>query len=97
MYCYYVYILTNSRKTVLYIGVTNDIYRRLSEHREGKGSWRSFTGRYSCYHLIYYEEFNCIDLAIAREKELKKWSRQKKENLISINNPKWDFLNSNFL
>ena len=87
---YYVYITTNPGRTVLYTGVTNNLRRRLSEHRANKDSMRSFTGRYYCYNLIYYEHFYSIRSAIAREKEIKKWSRLKKEILINTMNPKWD-------
>ena len=97
MNIYYVYILTNPGKTILYIGVTNDLSRRLLEHRKNKGNNSTFAGKYYCYHLIYYEEYNLIDRAIEREKELKKWSRTKKEELINSTNPQWHELNLNFL
>ena len=87
---YYVYITTNPQMTVLYIGVTNDLERRMAEHREARNDQRKFTGRYLCYNLIYYEEFNDIWMAIEREKELKKWRREKKERLINSVNPSWD-------
>ena len=96
MHCYYVYILTNPRKTVLYIGMTNDLARRLAEHREQAGQYNTFTGRYNCSHLIYYEVFDDVNLAYEREKQLKKWSRVKKERLISTSNPSWHDLNLNF-
>ena len=93
---YWVYILTNPMKTVLYIGVTNNLKRRLTEHWE---SWQNqtgnFTSKYFCYHLVYYELFQYIDNAIKREKQLKKWSRIKKENLIESFNPEWKFLEMN--
>lgn len=91
---YYVYILTNPKKTVLYIGVTNDLKRRLQEHALGNEENRnSFTSRYFCYNLIYFEYFQDVNQAIARETELKKWSRAKKEALINRRNPEWQFLN----
>ena len=90
---YFVYILTNPAKTVLYIGVTNDIGRRLYEHFENRGNPKSFAGRYHCYNLVYYERFQFIDHAIEREKELKDWNRKRKEELISSINPDWNFLN----
>jgi len=80
---YFIYIVTNHAKTVLYIGVTNDIARRLNEHFENRGKPSTFAGRYHCYNLIYYERFSHIDHAIVREKELKDWNREKKEALIS--------------
>ena len=90
---YYIYILTNKNKTTLYIGVTNDLQRRFSEHQEGIGS--KFTKRYNIHHLIYYESFNNISKAIAREKQLKRWSRMKKEKLIEIVNSDWKFIEPN--
>ncbi len=90
MRCYYVYILTNINKSVLYIGVTDSLDRRLQEHRQAQGS--SFTARYRVTHLIYYETYSDIRDAIAREKELKAWRRSKKEALIAEKNPLWLFL-----
>ena len=78
---FYVYILTNKSKTVLYTGVTNDIRRRLKEHREKKNP-KSFTARYNVEFLIYYEYFGWIQLAIAREKEIKDLRRELKLDLI---------------
>lgn len=88
MKTFYVYILTNFKKTVLYIGVTNDLERRLWEHQthQNKGS---FTDRYNVTNLIYFEEYLNADTAIAREKELKDWSRERKEALINSKNPEW--------
>ena len=90
---YYVYILTNPNRTVLYVGVTNDLARRLVEHYANKGKSKTFAGRYYAYSLIYYEHFQYILQAIAREKEIKKWSRQRKEALIATTNPDWTFCN----
>jgi len=90
---YFVYIVTNSSKSVLYIGVTNDLPTRLAQHFENKNKPETFAGRYHCHHLIYWERFQYIDHAIEREKELKKWSRSKKNALIGEFNPTWDFLN----
>jgi len=84
----YVYIMTNKNKTTLYIGVTNDLVRRVHEHKKHLVK-TSFTDRYNLEYCIYYEEFTCFDLAIKREKELKKWNRQKKEELINRKNPEW--------
>lgn len=92
-YNFYVYITTNPTKTVLYIGVTNDLTRRLQEHTENKGNKSSFAGKYYCHNLVYYEHFSDINYAIAREKELKTWSRAKKNALIVTANPDWIFLN----
>lgn len=90
---FHIYIVTNPTKTVLYIGVTNDLPQRLIEHFLNKGTKKTFTGRYNCYNLLYYENFQFIEDAIAREKELKGWSRKKKEVLIATINPDWEFLN----
>ena len=92
---YYVYIVTNKNKTVLYTGVTNDLYRRIEQHKENSIPFRhpSFAGRYNAYFLLYYERFQRIDAAIAREKEIKRWRRSKKEALINSFNPEWRFLN----
>jgi len=92
-YNYYVYITTNPKKTTLYIGVTNNLPRRLEEHFKVRGKKSSFVGRYHCYNLIYFERYENIDDAIKREKEIKKWRREKKEILIKNLNPEWKFLN----
>jgi putative endonuclease len=89
---YFVYITTNPTRTVLYVGVTNDLSVRIQQHYENRGNKESFAGRYYCYNLIYYERFQYINDAIAREKEIKKWRREKKEVLINSMNPKWEFL-----
>ena len=89
---YFVYILTNPRRTVLYIGVTNDLARRISEHKANKGDPKTFAGRWYCYKLIYFERYQWIQHALAREKEIKKWSRKKKEALVAESNPNWNFL-----
>ena len=92
---YYVYIVTNKNKTVLYTGITNDLYRRLAEHKENSIPFRhpSFAGQYNTSFLLYYEHFQNVDQAIAREKEIKGWRRSKKEALIKTLNPDWNFLN----
>ena len=85
----YVYLLTNSSRTVLYIGVTNDLSRRLVEHSNQLGDISKFTGRYQTNLLVYFEILPDAVQAIAREKELKGWSRLKKEKLITAFNPTW--------
>ena len=87
----YVYIMTNKNRTTLYIGVTNDLCRRVYEHKHHliKGS---FTDKYNSENCIYYEEFPQFAMAIKREKELKKWNRQKKIELINKKNPAWNIL-----
>ena len=85
---YFVYIVSNhDRHTVLYIGVTNDLERRLNEHSLGKGS--EFAQQYNTHKLIYFEAFPDPTSAIAREKQLKNWDRKKKEALIAKQNPEW--------
>ncbi len=84
----YVYILTNSNKTTLYIGVTNNLLRRLYEHVKTPKPG-SFTYRYNLFHLVYAEVQPSIIEAIAREKQLKRWSRKKKDALITNANPEW--------
>ncbi len=81
----YVYIMSNFTRTTFYIGVTNNLARRASEHREGKNP--SFTKRYRLKYLVYYECFDSIKVAIAREKQLKNWHREWKINLIKSMNP----------
>ena len=82
---YWVYIMSNKTRSVLYIGVTNDLYRRYIEHAQGE--IKGFTQKYKCHHLVYYEEFNDVNEAIEREKVLKGWIRAKKEDLIATLNP----------
>ncbi len=84
---YFVYILTNKRNTVLYTGVTNDLKRRVYEHREKLVS--GFTKKYNVYELVFYEITNSIEAAIQREKQIKGGSRQKKIDLINGMNPEW--------
>ncbi len=88
---YYVYIVTNSEKEVLYTGVTNNLLRRLMEHRENRGKESTFAGKYFCNKLVYYEHFTQVEHAIAREKQIKNWRRDKKVKLIETLNPDWDF------
>jgi putative endonuclease len=84
----YVYVMTNKNRTTLYIGVTNDLCRRIHEHKNHLIK-NAFTDKYNLEYCIYYEEWEYFDLAINREKELKKWNRTKKEALISKKNPEW--------
>ncbi len=90
---YFIYITTNPSKTVLYTGVTNDLKRRLFEHKENKGVDKTFASKFYCYNLLYYEHFANIEHAIEREKQIKNWSRKKKENLINKENSGWHSLN----
>ena len=90
---YYIYILTNSTNNVLYIGVTNDIKRIWYEHCNELVD--GFTKKYHVHKLVYIEESNSIEDAIAREKQLKGWTRKKKNNLIESINPNWTDLSKN--
>lgn len=85
-YKFYVYIMASASGT-LYIGMTNSIIRRVNEHRAALGS--NFTAKYSCYKLVYYERFDYVYNALDREKELKSWRREKKQNLIKKFNAPW--------
>ena len=93
-HCYWVYILTNTNNTTFYIGFTNDLYRRVREHKgEIDDEYmldvkkKSFTHRYRLHKLVYYEFYNRVDLGIEREKQLKDWHRDWKLNLIKEMNP----------
>lgn len=90
---YYVYILTNKAKTVLYTGFTNNLKERLYYHNNPTAYSKAFTTKYRCFYLIYYEHYFEVNNAIAREKQIKGWSRLKKEDLINSFNPFWSFLN----
>ena len=79
--CYYVYFLKSNNGRTLYIGVTNNLHRRLAEHLAGEKP--SFTQKYCCVNLVYFEIYTDIRQAINREKQVKKWSRRKKEKLIA--------------
>ncbi len=81
----YVYIVSNNSRTVLYIGVTSDLYGRIFQHKELKGS--IFASKYKCVDLVYYEFHETIDIAIQKEKQLKKWKREWKDKLIKTFNP----------
>ena len=83
---YYVYIMTNASRT-LYTGVTNDLQRRVYERKSGRGS--VFTKKYRITRLVYYEAYNDVRNAIAREKQIKEWRRSKKVVLIESQNPDW--------
>jgi putative endonuclease len=95
IYTFYVYILTNKTRSVLYTGVTNNIKKRLQQHQE-KLNPKSFTSRYNVEYLLYFEKFTWIQLAIEREKEIKNLSRAKKLDLIREQNPNLDFYNAHF-
>jgi putative endonuclease len=94
MKTYYVYILTNWNNHVLYTGITNDLPRRLQEHRSGEGS--AFTSLYHLTKLVFFESTNSVRAAIAREKQIKGWTRDKKNKLIEVDNPEWNDLGEEF-
>ena len=84
---YYVYVMTNSRNTVLYVGVTGDLIKRVYEHKAKLAD--GFTSKYNIVKLVYYEVFEDIENAILREKQIKAGSRQKKVRLIDSTNREW--------
>ena len=88
---YYVYIMTNKPKGTLYIGITNNLIRRVYEHKNDLIE-NSFTSRYSLHRLVYYEVYNYVWDAIRREKNVKKWKRNWKIRMIEEMNPNWDDL-----
>ena len=83
----YVYFMTTSSNTVLYVGVTNSLKRRMIEHAEGIGS--EFTRKYNCHKLVYFESFPDIERAILREKQIKHFKREWKNQLVEVINPEW--------
>ena len=85
---YYVYILTNWNNKVMYIGITNNIHRRMEEHKNG--NCEGFTKKYKVNKLVYLEETKDVKVAIEREKQLKKWNREKKNALVESMNPEWN-------
>ena len=91
---YFVYFLTNWDDSVLYIGVTSDLPRRLYEHRNGLDD--GFTKKYNIHKLVYFEHTNDVYSAIFREKQLKKWSRAKKNTLVQQMNPDWHDLSADW-
>jgi putative endonuclease len=92
---YYVYILTNWTNKVLYTGVTNDLERRIYEHKNKL--IKGFTEKYNVNKLVYFDGTTDIKAAIEREKQIKGWTRQKKNNLIESVNPQWKDLSESFV
>ncbi len=90
MKTYFVYIMASQRNGTLYVGITNDLVRRVYEHKSDAQA--SFTKKYGIHILVYYEETSDVKTAIEREKQLKKWERSWKVRLIEKNNPSWDDL-----
>ena len=93
---YYVYILANNTNTTLYIGVTNDLMRRMYEHRNHLDP-NSFTAKYDIYKLVHYEYTTDVRVALEREKQLKGWNRARKNKLVETRNPLWQDLYKNIL
>jgi len=91
---YYVYILAHKPYGAIYIGVTNDLAYRVLQHRSGKGS--QHTTKYRIFDLVFWEDFQYVNDAIAFEKKLKKWDRPWKDDLIAKNNPEWQDLYEKF-
>jgi putative endonuclease len=92
---YFVYILASKPYGTLYIGVTNDLLRRVGEHRNGTAS--GFTRQYHVHRLVWYEHWHSIDGAIQRETSMKRWKRDWKINVIEHDNPHWDDLCPNLI
>ena len=88
---YYVYILSSNTNVTIYTGVTNDLYRRIYEHRHELDK-NSFTARYKVHKLVYFEATSDVREAIAREKQIKGWNRARKNRLVESMNPKWQDL-----
>ena len=93
---YYVYILSNSSNTVLYTGVTNNLPRRIYEHKNHLDP-NSFTARYRVSKLVYYEATENVEAAIEREKQIKGWNRKRKDKIVSLKNPEWKDLYEDIL
>ncbi|AWH72971.1 endonuclease [Dokdonia sp. Dokd-P16] len=87
---FYTYIITNKNNTVLYLGFTDNLKRRISQHKSK--SSKGFSGRYNTEKLIWFETTRYVENAIRREKQIKKWNREWKENLINDMNPMWEDL-----
>ena len=91
----YIYMMTNANSRVLYVGVTNSLKRRISEHASGMGS--RFTSMYNCSKCVYYESFSTIEQAIEREKQLKHFKREWKNQLVNTVNPEWRDLSGDII
>ncbi|MCH7960353.1 MAG: GIY-YIG nuclease family protein [Candidatus Hydrogenedentes bacterium] len=92
---YFVYLLTNRNDKVMYVGMTNDLERRLYEHKNK--TFEGFTKKYNVSKLVYFEETNDVWAAIAREREIKKWRREKKNSLVNADNPDWKDLSADWI
>jgi putative endonuclease len=90
-----VYFMTNKNNTVIYVGVTSDLLKRVYHHKTK--TYKGFTAKYNCDKLIYFEEFDAINRAITREKQIKSSNRKRKERLINAENPEWNDLSDGWL
>jgi putative endonuclease len=90
-----VYFMTNKNNNVIYVGVTSDLLKRVYQHKTK--TYKGFTAKYNCDKLIYFEEYDAINFAIAREKQLKSGNRKRKERLINAENPEWNDLSDGWL
>ena len=91
----YIYFMTNKNNTVIYIGITSNLLKRVYQHKTK--TFKGFTSKYNCDKLVYFEEFKDINQAIIREKQLKAGSRKQKEQLISLENKDWNDLSDGWL
>jgi len=91
----YIYFMTNKNNTVIYTGVTSNLLKRVYQHKTKY--FKGFSSNYNCDKLVYFEEFEDINLAIEREKQIKSGNRKRKEELISIKNPTWEDLADGWL
>ncbi len=93
---YYVYMMVNANKNVIYTGITNDLVRRVYEHKNHLDK-NSFTARYNVECLVYFENTSSVEAAIEREKQIKSWNRKRKNKLVEKNNPEWKDLYESIL
>ncbi len=91
----YIYIITNKNNTVLYTGVTSDLVKRMYQHKSK--TFKGFASKYNCEKLVYFETFNSIEMTIEREKQIKKYKRYKKIDLIEKENSEWKDLSDGWL
>ena len=96
-YNFYVYIIANSRRTTFYTGITSNLKRRLLEHLDESINVNSFCKKYKCKSIIYFEHYDYVDNALVREKQIKRWSRKKKLDLIKLKNPMLNSFNYEIL
>ena len=92
---YHIYFLTNKNNTVLYIGVTSNLLKRIYQHKTKE--YKGFTAKYNCDKLVYFEEYDDINSAIAREKQLKAGNRKRKNDMVNLENPNWNDLSDGWL